>query len=128
MKNWKSILLLVLVFFAGVVAGVVGTRAFIRHAVQQAIAHPEKVQSLLEQHLTRKLQLDDGQQAKLHGILTESRTQMRGLRQNFQPQAAAVFRQADEKISALLTPEQQVRYEKLKVAERPLMRALRPEP
>jgi hypothetical protein len=128
MKNWKSILLLALVFFAGVMAGVVGTRVVIRRAVQQAMAHPEKVQSLLEKNLTRKLQLDNGQQAQLHVILTESRSQMRELRQNFQPQVAAVFRETDGKISALLTPEQQARYEKFKVEERPFLRAWRSEP
>lgn len=128
MKNWKSILLLVLVFVAGVMAGVVGTRTFIRHAIRQAVAHPEKVQSLLEQNLTRKLQLDGRQQAQLHAIMTESRTQMRELRQNFQPPAAAVFRGTDEKISALLTPEQQARYEKFKAGEHPWLRTLRPEP
>jgi Spy/CpxP family protein refolding chaperone len=128
MKNWKSILLLALFFFAGVVAGVVGTRIVVRRVVQQAIAHPEKMQSLLERNLTRKLRLDDGQQAKLHAILTDSRGQLRALREEFQPQAAAVFRGADEKISALLTPEQAARYEKLKQEERPLLRALRQEP
>jgi Spy/CpxP family protein refolding chaperone len=128
MKNWKSILLLALVFFAGVFAGVVGTRAVVRRVVQQAIAHPEKMQALLERNLTRKLRLDASQQLQVHDILTEARGQLRGLRQEFQPQAAAVLRGTDEKISALLTPEQQARYEKLKAEERPLLRALRPEP
>lgn len=128
MKNWKSVLLLVLVFLAGVGIGVLGTRASVRRVVQQAIAHPEKVQLLTERKLTRNLHLDTEQQVKLHAILTESRGQLRDLRKDFQPRTAAVFRTTDEKIFALLTPEQQARYQKLKIDERPLFRALRQEP
>lgn len=128
MKNWKSVLLLALVFLAGIGVGVLGTRASVRRVVQQAIAHPEKVQLLTERKLTRNLHLDTEQQAKLHTILTESRGQLRDLRKDFQPRTAAVFRATDEKIFALLTPEQQSRYQKLKIDERPLFHALRQEP
>ena len=127
MKNWKSILLLGLVFLAGAITGAVGTRAFVRRAVQQAVAHPEKVQAAMEQNLTGKLRLDNGQQAKLHEIMTESRLQVRELRKDFQPQLLAVIHGTDGKISALLAPEQLARYEKLKVADRPWLRTWRVE-
>jgi hypothetical protein len=125
MKNWKSLLLLALVFFAGAAVGVVGTRVVVRRVVQQAIAHPEKMQSLMERNLTRKLRLDNDQQVKLHGILTDARGQLSGLRREFQPQAAAVLHGADDKIAALLTPDQQARYEKFKEKNWPALRALR---
>lgn len=128
MKHWKSIVLLALVFLAGAAVGVVGTRSAVRRAVKQAIAQPENVQSLLERNLTRKLRLDPDQEAKLHGVLTEARGRLRDLRQAWQPQAAVVFRGADTKILALLTPAQQTRYEQLKAAERPLLQAWRTEP
>jgi hypothetical protein len=128
MKNWKSILLLGLVFFAGVAVGVVGTRVVVRRVVQQALAHPERVQFLLERNLTRKLRLDADQQVKVHDILTDARGQLRELRQEFQPQAAGVLRGTNEKISALLTPEQLARFDQLKGEERPLVRLLRQEP
>jgi hypothetical protein len=127
MKNWKSILLLALVFLAGLAVGVVGTRVVVRRVLQQAIAHPERVQTFVERDLTRKLRLDNGQQASLHGILTNTRAQLQALRQQYQPQATAAFLGADEKITALLTPEQQARYAKWKGANQPLLRALRPE-
>lgn len=128
MKNWKSLLLLALVFFAGVAVGVVGTRVVVRRVVQQAIAHPERVRSLMERNLTRKLRLDGEQQVKLHGILADAQGQLSGLRKEFQPQAAAVLHGADEKIAALLTPEQSARYEKFKEKNWPALRALRAEP
>lgn len=106
MKIWKSILLLALVFFAGLAVGVVGTRIVVRHVVRQAIMHPERMQSLMERNLTRRLQLDSDQQVKVHAILTDTRGQLSNLRKQFQPQAAKVLHDADQKISALLTPEQ----------------------
>jgi hypothetical protein len=125
MKNWKSILLLALVFFAGLAVGVVGTRIVVRRVVQQAITHPEKVQSLMERNLTRRLVLDNDQQVKLHAILTDARGQLASLRKEFQPQAAEVLHDADQKISALLTPDQQARYDKFKEHNWPALRVLR---
>jgi Spy/CpxP family protein refolding chaperone len=126
MKNCKSILLLALVFFAGIAVGVVGTRTATRHFLQRAFAEPERFQLLIERDLTRKLVLDETQRVKLHAVLTDSRGQLRALRQEYQPQMVLVLSNADAEISALLTPEQQVRYEKFKEANRPLLRALRP--
>jgi hypothetical protein len=128
MKIWKSILLLVLVFLAGLAVGVVGTRVVVRRAVQQAITHPEKMQSLMERNLTRRLHLNSDQQVKLRAILTDTRSQLGDLRKQFQPQAAKALHDADQKISALLTPEQQARYDKFKERNWPALRALRPTP
>lgn len=128
MKNWKSILLLVLVFLAGLAVGVVGTRIVTRRVIQQAIAHPERVQAFVERDLTRKLRLDNDQQIKLHSILTDTRGRLRGLRQEYQPQAAAALIEADEKLTALLTPEQQARYQKFKQENRPLWQSLQKKP
>ena len=125
MKNWKSILLLALVFFAGLAVGVVGTRVVVGRVVQQAIAHPERVQSMMERNLTRRLRLDNDQQVKLHDILTDARGQLTTLRKEVQPQAAEVITDADKKISALLTPDQQARYDKFKERNWPALRALR---
>ena len=51
MKTLKLVLLLALVFLAGAVVGVVGTRAVVRRVVQQAMLHPERVQNLMERRL-----------------------------------------------------------------------------
>jgi len=128
MKNWKSLLLLVLVFFAGLAVGVVGTRIVVRRVVQGAIAHPERVQTYMERNLTRRLRLDNDQQVKLHDILTDTRGQLTSLRKEFQPQAAEVLTDADKKISALLTPEQQERYDKFKERNWPALRAIQSPP
>jgi hypothetical protein len=124
MKNWKSLLALALVFFAGVAVGVEGTRIVVRRVVQQALTHPERVQSIMEHRLTRRLGLDRDQQARLQTILTDARGQLGDLRKQFQPQAATVWRDTDQKIAALLTPEQQAKYDQFKQHNWPLLRNL----
>lgn len=120
--------MLALVFVAGIAVGVVSTRAVVRHVVQNAIVHPEKVQAMMERNLTRRLRLDNDQQVKLHAILTDTRSQLADLRKQFQPQAAAILHDTDQKISALLTPDQQSRYEKIKEKTWPGLRHPRSQP
>jgi hypothetical protein len=128
MKLFKSLLLLTLVFFAGVVAGVVGTRAVVRHVVGEAILHPEKMQSAMERSLTRRLRLDNGQQVKLHQILTDAHGQLKALRAEYQPQFFEVVSNAGGQIGAMLTPDQRVKFEKMKAENRPLMQAVQQNP
>jgi Spy/CpxP family protein refolding chaperone len=124
MKTFKTIFLLAMVFLAGIVVGAVVTRAVVRHVVREAVLHPEKVQTLMERNLTRRLRLDTGQEATLHQILSDAHTQLKELRQQYRPQIAGVFSNANGRINAMLTPEQQARFEKLKSENRPLMEAL----
>jgi hypothetical protein len=114
MKNWKSLLLLLLVFTAGLAVGVAATRLVVRRTVQQALVHPERAQAFVEHNLTRRLRLDHEQQIEVHSILSAARGQLVDLRKQFRPQAALVLSNADQKISAVLTPEQQARYARLK--------------
>ena len=128
MKHWKSIFLLALVFVAGIAVGVVGTRTAGRRFVPRAIVQPERAQNFMERDLSRSLRLDEVQRAKLHDILTESRGQLRELREHFQPQMALVMSNTNLKISALLTPEQAARFEEFKRANRLFPRPQRPLP
>jgi len=114
MKTFKLLLLVGLVFLAGAVAGVVGTRIAIRHWVRSAIQRPQMVQTLIERRLNRQLRLDANQQAQVHQILTGARGQLQGLRQEYRPQVVLIVSNADAEISALLTPAQQQRFEKMK--------------
>lgn len=126
MKTFKSILLLVLVFFAGGVTGVVVTRAVVRHMVRTAILHPEEIQLVMERNLTRRLGLDREQQMKLHQILSDAHGQLRDLRQQYHPQLVEVFSNADQQITLMLTPEQQARFEKVKSENSLLLPVMQP--
>jgi Spy/CpxP family protein refolding chaperone len=126
MKTFKLLLLVGLVFLAGVVAGVVGTRIAIRHWVRSAIRQPQMVQTLIEHRLKWQLRLDASQQAQVHQILADARGQLKELRQEYRPQAIAIVSNADAKISTLLTPAQQEQFEKMKQKNRAFLQPLAP--
>ena len=128
MKNWKSILLLLLIFVSGVVVGVVGTRIAVRHFVQRAMTQPERVQLFVERDLAWKLGLDKTQRVQLHEILTTSRGELREVRRQIQPQTALIFSNANAQITAMLTPQQLAAFEQFKASNLLFSRPQRPLP
>jgi hypothetical protein len=118
MKAFKLSLLIALVFLAGVMAGVVGTRIAIRHWVNTAIQRPQNFQMLLERNLRWRLHLDARQRVEVHRILTDTRIQLRDLRQGYRPQVVAVLTNTEAQIAAVLTPEQEARFEKMQQENR----------
>lgn len=64
--------------------------------------------------MTRQLRLDNSQQAKLHEILSGSHVQFDDLRVKHVPQIVSILNQANGQITAMLTPEQQARFEEMK--------------
>ena len=126
MKTFKSLLLLALVFVAGIAMGVIGTRLVVRHMVQIAVTQPDEIQSLLERNLARKLRLEPGQQLKLREILTQTHTKMADLRHEYRPQMLLILTGADNRITEMLTPQQRARYEKMKAENRALFQTAGP--
>jgi len=118
------ILLLALVFFAGGITGMVVTRAVVRHRLKEWETHPERLQAIMENNLSRQLGLDSEQRVELNRILSDTRTKLQEMRQQERPQFSAIFDGANEQINLMLTPAQQARFEKLKLEDRPLLQAI----
>ncbi len=125
MKKIKLLLVVALVFLAGMATGVVGTRIVVRHIVGEAISHPESVPTHIERNLTFRLRLDNGQRVKLHEIISEAHGQLKDLRREYRPKVVLVLSNANDQIIALLTPEQAARFDKWKKENHPLLEAIR---
>jgi hypothetical protein len=125
MKDFKPILLLTLVFIAGVVIGAVANRSLVRHAVRQTQIHPETVQKAFEQQIDHRLRLDNDQQAKLHDIFATAHLKMREIQLEIRPQTALVASNVDSQVSAMLDADQMRRYKEIKTENGPLVRFLR---
>jgi hypothetical protein len=125
MTTLKSILLLALVFTAGLVIGTVGTRSLERRALRQSLVNPEKMQIAMELRVDRRLQLNNDQQARVHDILAIAHLQLREIRLKSRPEIELVASNANRQISALLNPNQLERYEKLKAESTPILPFLR---
>jgi len=124
MKTLKLIALLALVFTAGAVAGVVGTRIAVRRLMREAILHPERVQAVIERDLDRQLRLDNEQQVQVHQILLDAHGQLRDLRLQYRPQLVGIMSNANHQITVILTLDQRQKFEDLKKKEHPLFQAI----
>jgi hypothetical protein len=118
MKYLKPILLLLLVFGAGLTTGIVGTRIAVRNFIRQAVVNPEFLRQNTERDLTRRLRLDAAQQIAVREVLTRTQNELRGLRDELLPRFSTVVKKTNADITAVLTPEQQNKFEKIQAENR----------
>jgi hypothetical protein len=112
MKYLKPILVLLLVFGAGISVGVVTTRYIVKRNIRQAIRQPELVRLRIERELTRELSLDAPQQLKLDDIVITMQHEVATARAEHQPRYRAILLETQKRINEMLTPEQQQKFEK----------------
>ena len=113
----KSSLLLAGIFIIGAVTGsalTVGLASHFMHAPGGGgSANGGDMKSHLMTHLTHKLNLTPDQQARIQPIVADAAAKLQALHHDEMRQGSQIFKAADEQISALLTPEQQVEMKKL---------------
>src|SRR6267378_5199414 len=80
MNKFKPALALLLVFVAGTVFGVVGTRMVVRSVIREVITRPNVAQERIELNLVKRLKLNPEQKARVHQVLVDSQKQIRTLR------------------------------------------------
>ena len=124
-KPWKLILLLAGIFVAGVVTG-----AFV--VVQ--VGHEWFANRLMPDHwptihlkkLSERLDLKPEQADQILPIIRRNRDDLNQVRTECQSQIKAVFERMEHEISAILTPEQRPKYEKLIQEMREKAKKIRP--
>jgi hypothetical protein len=109
MNKLKPWLLLVLVFAAGVLAGIAGTRL----AIHRAVANPQFLRERLERELVKELNLSPEQRAKVHQALLDSQSQINALRRDFQPRFVEILESTRKEIAVSLDPAQQEKLQRL---------------
>ncbi|MDB6065375.1 MAG: hypothetical protein JWR26_1583 [Pedosphaera sp.] len=118
MNKLKPVLAVLVVFAAGLVFGVVGTRVVMRRTIQAMVNHPEAVRERVELELVRKLRLAPDQRRKVHQIMVDTQLQLRELRRDAQPRFMLIVSNSQSQIASVLTPEQRERFEKLREGNR----------
>jgi hypothetical protein len=121
MNKWKPILVVALVFAAGVTLGVSGNRMMLRAAVRETLVQPDRVRERIELNLAWKLRLDPMQRRRLHQVVVESREQVLQLQRETQPRYLAIASNAQARINTFLNPAQQRQFEKLRAENRRLL-------
>jgi Spy/CpxP family protein refolding chaperone len=108
----KAGVLVAAVFLLGAIFGGVGAhywevRANGGHSVSGFPKHSE-----IMKQLTTQVGLSDEQEKQVGAVVDDIRTKMRELSQQQKPQSDAIRADGRQRIRALLTPEQQPKYEK----------------
>ncbi len=125
MSVWKPVLAVLLVFVAGLVAGVEGTRMIEQWHERQDAAHPQAYNQRLtdaaELQLVRQLKLGPLQRPRIRQILLEMQGQLKLINQETQPRRALVVSNAAAQIELILGPAQKRQFEILKQENRSLL-------
>lgn len=108
-----ALLALVVTFAAGVVAGVAGDRIFRRppHV-------PEFATRAMVARLSRHLDLDDAQRAKVTEILERRHARINSIFGGVRPRVHEEIDQANREIAQVLTAEQRAKFERMKIRMR----------
>jgi uncharacterized protein YukE len=119
MRRTATWLIVLLVFLAGVLAGVVGSLQYTHYRFSHFVrkGHPAHSEILLKE-MSKELDLTDGQRSEIQAILREMDDRIDRLRETFDPQIRAVFDDGflriREKMTGIQTEKFDVFLEKLK--------------
>ena len=128
MNKWKAIAGVLLVFILGGLAGVFGTMCICRHRGEWLMkGGPHTYGEAVVRRLDHELKLSEEQRRQVEVIVTDARTEIKELRKQAQPKIDAVFNQAVNRISAILSPEQRVKFEKFVEKRRERMKRRKDE-
>lgn len=109
MRPALAFVAVVALFVLGVAVGALGTNAFYLRQWHEPNGLAAR---LVAADLRRNLDLSAAQKAQLDAILRETRDEALALRREFLPRFAALLDRTQQKVEAMLTPEQRQAYQR----------------
>ena len=103
-NRWQVRIAAVIIFVLGFTAGILALNVYRR-------ARPEGNRF---DELSERLHLTADQKAKVQEIFSDTRDQIRSVRQEMDPRMNEIRRQADGRLQTVLTPEQWQQFQKLR--------------
>jgi hypothetical protein len=123
MKNFKAIAGILLVFLLGAAGGALVTHMIYKPRFEQLLSGGHRVrEDVIVERLTKKLDLDGRQQEQVRAIMCETHDGIRQLRSQIHPQIEALLTAGQDRIKAVLRPDQREKFDKI-IAERKLHEA-----
>ena len=114
MKRLRGCLGVFLIFFFGVIVGAAVTNGIIVKKVRDLVeGGPDAVVEIISGRLKDELKLDDSQKELLQHIVAETRIKLREIRQQTQPQVGDTLNEAEQKVRAILNPNQQKKFDEI---------------
>lgn len=114
MKTFKRIAGVLLIFVFGVIVGGAGAGGAAWKKMREVLqGGPEAVMNVIVHRLDRDLKLDSAQKRKLQSIVDDTRIQLRQSRAKIEPEVEQTLRESEERVRAILYPEQMKKFEEL---------------
>lgn len=112
MRRSTAVVAIVALFLAGAVVGALGYQAFLMHQMRQPGGFTALGTHLFASDLKRHLDLTPAQEAQVEHILADSRAESMALHREMRPRMMAMLDRTRARISAVLTPQQRVEFER----------------
>ena len=114
MKQWKTIISVILIFGLGALSGSIITYKIYRQQMENILRdEPKAMRELMVQRLNSKLHLDATQLEQVRAIVTETHAEMKSVRKKIRPEIEEVLSRSQAKIRAILLPEQLKKYDQI---------------
>jgi periplasmic protein CpxP/Spy len=110
--KWIAAIVVVVAFVSGIVVGVAVSH-FARHG--RGPHFPRRATHFMVQRLDHRLDLTDEQEKRVEAIIHRRHQRMESIWSSAHPRIEAEIKAANDEISAILTPEQRVKFEAIKM-------------
>jgi cell division protein FtsB len=109
-RRWLTVVLSLLIFGAGFVAGG-GTAVIVAlRTVRENIQHPERAADRIADRLRDRLELTDEQAANVRNIVHRRQEALMAIRSQVQPRVMAELDQARDEIADVLDPQRKAQW------------------
>ncbi len=109
-RRWLSLMLAIVIFTSGFVAGGGITLVTLRNTLLYWVHHPEEFPPRAAARLRSKLDLTGEQTRRVEAILRRRQAVLQTIRREVQPRVIAELDLVEQEIAEVLTPEQRERW------------------
>ncbi len=118
MKRWQALLALAGLFLLGALSGGLGAHLYYARALDRPPGPPPFFDRPMGPRLEERLGLSDEQRQELRQVLEESRREAEAMRREMAPRMREMMRRSEDRIRAILTPDQAERFDELRRRQR----------
>lgn len=119
MKQWKTIVSVILIFGLGALSGAIVTYKIYWQKMENIVRdEPKAMRELMVQRLNSKLSLDASQLEQVRAIAKETHAEMKSVRRKIRPDVEEVLSRSQAKIRAVLRPDQREKYDQILLERR----------
>ena len=110
--KWMAAVVVLVAFASGILVGVAGSHLLRSHRPRHI---PKRAAHFMVERLDRRLDLSDEQEKKIEAIIARRHERMEQIWSSAHPRIEAEIEATNKEISSILTPDQRVKFEEIKM-------------